>query len=321
MSDNDNLELTMRLPVYILTGFLGSGKTTLLQNLLGYCQGRGLKVGLLVNDFGAVNVDALLLSATQEKRERVELRQLSGGCACCTVSRELVIDLLEMTLTYELDLIIIEASGIADPLDLLDQITTPALLRRMRPAGVVSVVDAARFVDLSRTMPLVQRQIQFADVLILNKRDLLDEAGYAQALAHLQSLNPGVTIYPTTYAEVDPALLLSPLDSRLVNIPHGEHEHPTFHSFEYSLSSPLNRERFEAWVASLPPEVLRAKGFVKFTGDPYLYLLQYLPGQSAITPLELDPTSTTQLIFIGLSLNPADLRAGIDYCADELGVF
>jgi G3E family GTPase len=316
MTDNENQESNPRLPVYILTGFLGSGKTTLLQNLLNYCQGRGLKVGLLVNDFGTVNVDALLLSAAQEKRERVELRQLSGGCACCTVSRELVIDLLEMTLTYELDLIIIEASGIADPLDLLDQITTPALLRRMFPAGVISVVDAARFVDLSRTMPLVQRQTQFADVLILNKRDLLDEAGYTQALSHLQSLNPGVAIYPTTYAEVDPALLLSPLETRLLNSPHGEHEHPTFHAFEYSLTSPMNRERFEAWVAGLSPEVLRAKGFVKFTGDPYLYLLQYLPGQSAITPLEPDPTTNTQLIFIGLSLNPSELQIALDNCAD-----
>ena len=313
---------TKRLPVYLLSDFLGSGKTTLLQKLLEYCQAQGLRLGLLVNDFGAVNVDALLVESaigTSAGDKKVRLQQLSGGCACCTASRELVIDLLEMTMTYELDLIVVEASGVADPLDLLDQLTTPALLRRMYVAAVVGVVDASRVQNLLKLMPLVERQVRFADVLVLNKCDLLDETGYSQAINALENLNSQARLYPAIYADLDPAQILGDTVSHLKSNDSGhtehDHAHLPFHTLEYTLEKPLNRARFEQWLEQLPSQVMRAKGFVRFAEDARRpYLLQYVPGQTKITALEPERTLTAQLVFIGLDMPQAELEAGLEIC-------
>ncbi|NWJ45299.1 MAG: GTP-binding protein [Chloroflexi bacterium] len=303
-----------RLPVYLLTGFLGSGKTTLLQKLLGYCREQSLKVGLLVNDFGAVNVDALLVGAAQRGNEQITMMQLSGGCACCTVSRELVVDILEMTMAYELDLIIIEASGVADALDLLDQLTMPGLLRRIYPAAVVSVVDGLRFYDLAQTMPLVQRQVQYADLLIFNKCDLLVGDIYDKALAELQKLNPHATIHPTSYAEIDPSLIFERITSNVVPQEQAKHNHMTFHAWEHALTKPFDRLSFEALLLRMPLQIIRAKGFVRFFGESALYLLQYVAGQYAFTCLEDSNEIQPKLVFIGQNLNLEELKRSLQEC-------
>jgi G3E family GTPase len=303
-----------RLPVYLLTGFLGSGKTTLLQKLLGYCREQSLKVGLLVNDFGAVNVDALLVGATQRGNEQITMMQLSGGCACCTVSRELVVDILEMTMAYELDLIIIEASGVADALDLLDQLTMPGLLRRIYPAAVVSVVDGLRFYDLAQTMPLVQRQVQYADLLIFNKCDLLVGDIYDKALAELKKLNPHAAIHPTSYAEIDPALIFERITSNVVLQEQANHTHMTFHAWEQALAHPLERLRFEAFISQMPVQIIRAKGFVRFFGESALHLLQYVAGQYSFTCLEDSNEIQSRLVFIGQNLNLEELKRSLQEC-------
>ncbi|MEI7553948.1 CobW family GTP-binding protein [Candidatus Chlorohelix sp.] len=303
-----------RLPVYLLTGFLGSGKTTLLQNLLVYCREQRLKVGLLVNDFGAVNVDALLINSTQRGNNKITMMQLSGGCACCTVSRELVVDILEMTMAYELDLIIIEASGVADVLDLLDQLTMPGLLRRIYPAAVVSVVDGLRFYDYAKTMPLVQRQVQYADLLIFNKCDLLEGDIYDKALVELKKLNPHAAIYPAIYAKIDPALIFERVARNFVPQEQATHNHLTFHAWEHILSSPLDQLRFEAFLSQMPLQIIRAKGFVKFSGEVDLYLLQYVLGQRVLTRLEDSDEIQPRLVFIGQNLNLEELECRLKEC-------
>jgi G3E family GTPase len=308
-----------RLPVYLLTGFLGSGKTTLLQKLLAWCQEQELKVGLIINDFGAVNVDSLLVGAgASANKDNVTLKELSGGCACCTVSKNLVVDLLEMVVSFELDMIIIEASGIADPLDLLDQITTPGLMRRLYPAGVISVVDAPRFFNLAHNMQLVRRQAQFADVLILNKCDIVATLEYDRVQATLLAFNPHAQIHPTIYAEVDPAVVFKATESGLFkrhqpdpehNHDHHDHEHLPFHTFEYYFAKPVVKIAFEQFLANLPKNVLRAKGFVYFEDDNYPTLFQYTPGMKAFTPLSPGDDTTAAAVFIGLNMDKAKLEA------------
>jgi G3E family GTPase len=315
-----------RLPVYLLTGFLGSGKTTLLQKLLAWCQEQSLKVGLIINDFGAVNVDSLLIGAgANANKENITLKELSGGCACCTVSKNLVVDLLEMVVSFELDLIIIEASGIADPLDLLDQITTPGLLRRIYPAGVISVVDAPRFFSLANNMQLVRRQAQFADVLILNKCDMVQDLEYDRAIAALMAFNPNAQIHPTIYAEVDPAIVFKAAESNLFHRHHAEHagheenhehhhdhEHLPFHTFEYYLSKPIKKTAFEQFLSDLPKSVLRAKGFVYFEGDNFPTLFQYTPGIKALTPLLPGDDTTAAAVFIGLNMDKTQIETDLN---------
>jgi G3E family GTPase len=315
MSDGN---LDKRLPLYLLTGFLGSGKTTLLQRLLAYCQQQNWRLGLLLNDFGTVNVDSMLISSAgmaSPEEKQVQMRSLSGGCACCTVSRELMIDLLEMTITYELDLIIIEASGVADAFDLLDQLTSPGLLRRIYPAAVISVIDGPRFAELANTLPLVRRQAEFADILLLNKCDLLEDALYRQTYELLQELNPHARILPAIYAEVETEELLGLQNSRVV-LPDGvEHGHLTFHSLEVALPVELERESFEMFLSKLGREIIRAKGFIKFRGEERSHIFQYVPGQIVFRPLESWETVEHVLVFIGLTLNRERLREELTKCA------
>jgi G3E family GTPase len=319
-------EKIKRLPVYLLTGFLGSGKTTLLQKLLAWCQEQKLKVGLIINDFGAVNVDSLLVGAgANANKDSVTLKELSGGCACCTVSKNLVVDLLEMVVSFELDMIIIEASGIADPLDLLDQVTTPGLLRRLFPAGVISVVDAPRFYSLANNMQLVRRQAQFADVLVLNKCDIVETLEYDRVRAALMAFNPHAQVYPTIFAEVDPAIVFKAEESGLFNRHNHEHDHPNdgssahehdhehlpFHTFEYYFTKTVQKIHFEQFLDDLPKNILRAKGFIYFEGDNFPTLFQYTPGLKALTPLSPGDDTTAAAVFIGLNMDKARLEDGL----------
>ncbi|MEP9393331.1 CobW family GTP-binding protein [Gordonia sp. VNK1] len=196
------------IPVVIVAGFLGSGKTTLLNHLLRTGgAASGTRIGVLVNDFGAVNIDAMLVAGQADGAV-----SLTNGCMCCSVDRDGLEAALDSLLrpSSRLDAIVIEASGIAEPKALIRMVVSAAD-PRMRYGGLIYVVDAAMFERVRAEHPEIDGHVGVADLVMVNKADLVD----ADALAHLRTelaeLNPTAAQVAVTDARIDPQMLFDPV--------------------------------------------------------------------------------------------------------------
>src|ERR1700722_15871414 len=190
------------LPLLLLTGFLGSGKTTTLSHWLGHTGVPLKRVAVIINDFGAVNVDAALLS-----RRQLELRSITGGCVCCQSYEDLVAQVGALADNPEIDLAWIETSGLAEPQEVLDHLSAPewagaTLIRRL-----ILVVDGTDYPCSWRGRAVQEEQIRYADVILLNKTDRLDDAAKQRVEISLRQLNPAARIVVTQRGEVDPGVL------------------------------------------------------------------------------------------------------------------
>jgi G3E family GTPase len=311
------------VPILLVSGFLGSGKTTLMRRLIVDAHQRGLRIAVIVNEFGATDIDSNILRELEREAASEILTGIAGGCACCTGQDELHWTLQEIggrSDESRPDIILMEASGVADPILLLDVATAVQLLSLVRPALLVGVVDVERYVNLQADVaPLLRRQVQMADVIILNKSDLVAQAQIEQTHSELAHLNSHARFESATHCEVgcdalwQRALQKTPgsdaqrvLESA-VNGEPAPHTH--FQTLICPLPHPVERATFEAVLQNLPSNVWRAKGFVHLRGEG-LHLLQYtgggVPGRYQLAPYHL-PMSTqepeTSLVFIGAALD------------------
>lgn len=192
---------TMKIPVTVLTGYLGAGKTTLLGRMLANPQGK--RFAVIVNEFAELGIDSELIESRDE-----EIIQLSNGCLCCSVRGDLLASLEALLERGDFDALIIETTGLADPApiaqtfmlddDLNDQLVLDA---------VICVVDGMHVSSYWNRHPEVIRQLAFADVVLLNKSDLLHPAEVSEVEALLGRLSPSATLYQTTQCELDVRLL------------------------------------------------------------------------------------------------------------------
>ncbi|MFD1177290.1 CobW family GTP-binding protein [Paenibacillus puldeungensis] len=195
-------------PVYILSGFLGSGKTTLLQRLLALWQERGLRPAVIMNEIGDVNLDGLLVSSD------VPMAEMIGGCICCTIRGDLSVQMAELISKEQPDLIVIEATGAGNPLEIFDAVTEVSLYLKLDIKPMITVVDALHFADLyasqkGKTYRLMLEQIRCGSVLVLNKIDLLKEGQEQEIRGQLQKLNPYADIISTVKCGVNLDKILS----------------------------------------------------------------------------------------------------------------
>jgi cobalamin biosynthesis protein CobW len=296
-----------RVPCTIVTGFLGAGKTTLIRHLLTQVRGRTLAV--LVNEFGDVGIDGELLKACGDAACREEnIIELANGCLCCTVADEFIPALTALlSRTPRVDHIVIETSGLALPKPLVQAFHWPAIRSRVTVDGVVVVVDGAalsagavagdldalsrqRAADssLEHDDPIEEvfaDQIACADLVVLNKRDLLDRSQMHTALATISRLLPrAVTVVPVANGAIDPAALLGlgiGTEDDIANRRTGhddedDHDHDDFDSFVVPLPEIADPAAMAARLAAVVAcsGVLRVKGFAAVAGKPLRLVFQ-----------------------------------------------
>ncbi len=190
---------TEPLPLLLLTGFLGSGKTTTLGHWLAHTDVPLKRTAVIINDFGAVNVDAALLA-----RRQLELRSITGGCVCCQSFEDLVAQVAALADNPDFDLVWIETSGLADPEEVLDHLSAPELQDRTVIRRMILVVDGSDFPCSWRGRAVQEEQVRYADLILLNKTDRLDDAARQRVEISLRKINPAARIVTTQRGEVEP---------------------------------------------------------------------------------------------------------------------
>jgi cobalamin biosynthesis protein CobW len=295
-----------RIPCTIVAGFLGAGKTTLIRHVLGNAQGRRLAV--IVNEFGDVGIDGEILKGCGNAACPEEnIVELANGCLCCTVADEFVPALDGILARDGIEHIVIETSGLALPKPLVQAFHWPAIKSRVTVDGVVVVVDGAALADgrvaadlealakqraadtaLAHDDPVeevFEDQIACADLVVLNKRDLLDDAGLAKAYAAIADALPRrVKVIPVADGKVDTGLLLGLgvateddiANRRTHHDTEEEHDHDDFDSFVVPLGEVADPAALTARVAGLAEDfdVLRVKGFAAVADKPLRLLVQ-----------------------------------------------
>ncbi|MGE5095814.1 MAG: CobW family GTP-binding protein [Betaproteobacteria bacterium] len=308
-----------RIPLTVVGGFLGSGKTTLVNRILASLS--GIRAAVLVNDFGSVNIDAALIA-----RHQGRTISLANGCVCCSIGGDLAESLFEvMSCEPRPQWIVIEASGVADPWRIAQVgLADPGL----EFDGVVTLVDCAAAASQLED-PLLEdtltRQIQAADVVVLNKRDLLAGAQLEGLRRRIRKLSPVVAILDTEHSEI-PLEALTSLRPTTAGrpLPGGaEIDHSSrFESVTLAWDGRFRASRLRELLARMPEGVLRAKGIVR-TDEADAHVLQFCGRHGSLRALEANAAGDTgRVVAIGLRgrLPVASLRRAFDgalYRAEE----
>ena len=274
--------MEVRTPLTVITGALGSGKTTLLRYILTVVS---RKIAILMNEFGEIAIDAKILQG-----KNVQMADLGGGCVCCSLLGEFEAAVDEIIATVNPDRIVVETTGVAEPDALVFDIQES--LPQVRLDGVVTVADADAMVKYPRIGHTARMQIESADVILLNKVDLVSESELEVITKKLYDLNNIVTIR-TVRCQIDPDLLFGIGRERIQAPPHHLHQ-PEFESFSYTSQAVFDLISFEEFANTLSNNVYRAKGFVQFSGGTQLF--NFVAGRWDLEPFE---SSTTELVFIG----------------------
>jgi len=311
----------MAIPVIIVSGFLGCGKTTFLHHLLPRCGVVGLRPALIINEVGDVDVDGELLADLHAEQAR-----LVGGCVCCTLQSQLAGTLYDLLERQAGDVIIIECSGLSNPIDVLSALSAPALLREIAVSHIVCLLDVARADKLLQVTELARVQVAGADVLILNKLDRVDTARRERLTALIDGVNTRAVRHWASYGDIGnpalDALLTAPAPVRCAcgegHAHDYDHDHDHAHTHELPssfctvalpLPSRVERAALETLLRDLPDNVIRAKGFAAVSEEGW-HVIQMVYDAFDITPLHgAAPAIGAVLVCIGQHLEPAKLQA------------
>jgi G3E family GTPase len=336
------------MPVTIITGFLGSGKTTLLNQILKNRQ--DLKVAVLVNEFGDINIDSQLLVSTED-----DMVELSNGCICCTINEGLV-DAVYRVLEREerIDCMVIETTGVADPLPIILTFVGTELRDLTSLDSVLAVVDSETFTPEHFDSEAAFKQVAFADIVLLNKTDLAPQAKVEELEAYIRTVKEGARILHSRYGEVPLPLILGVgltqaelFDSVETQEKHEYHEQEHHHKHEHehhdehdhhhehhhhghqshhldndgfiSLSfqseRPFDVHKFQEFLTEkMPFDVFRAKGILWFNDSPMRHIFQLSGPRYELDASEWLTSPKNQLVVIGRKLDTAQIREQLNSC-------
>lgn len=310
------------IPVSILTGFLGAGKTTLLNYILK--QQRDYKFAIIVNEIGKIGIDGQLVENAKD-----EMLEMSNGCVCCTVRKDLVKGIQKLLKKGGFDYILIETTGIADPGPVAQTFTNiPALQKFVRLDSIITVVDAEQIFTQMKNEETAREQVVMADYLLLNKVDLVDEAQLAKVEAEFARLNPEAQIFRTDHSQVNLKELLDmhvfDLDQKLRIDPNFQNEIGTRHhhdiqSHSFLFDAPFNVDRLQQWIEDLSKteKVYRSKGILSLSGHPRRAIFHGVNNRFSIfwdRLWEASEKRESQLVFIGRDLDATRIKTGLERC-------
>lgn len=302
------------LPLTVIGGFLGAGKTTLVNKLLSGTH--GIRVAVLVNDFGRINIDAALITS-----QTADTISLANGCACCTIAGDLTKTLLELAgREVPPEAIVLEASGLADPLGIAQVALANPVLRL---DGILAVLDAeaaARTASDPACAATLSAQAAAADLVILNKVDLVDTETLASARALAAELAPGKPVIETRHAEVPAEIVLGIRSERVFApglAPDAGHA-AAFGSWSGSTTALLDSAGLHAMLDCLPAGVLRAKGVLRLSGAPDCRTVYQRVGKrwSFVTDEQAEAPAVSSLVVIGPAdaIDSTELSRRFDAC-------
>ncbi len=323
-----------RIPATILTGFLGSGKTTLLNHILRH--NPGLRIAIIVNELGEVGIDGGLIEQVPED----DIVELTAGCICCTIRGDLLAGLQRILRRAEPpEYLIIETTGIADPLPVAQTLFIPGLTQIVRLDGIVTLVDAEQFLVQLPQSAMATAQVEFANMLLLNKTDLVPPETLAAVAAKLRAMNPYAPILHADHGNVDLRLLLDVgafrVDDRFTEgaadwlreeAAHDhDHDHPHHGHLDdegigtvsFVTTEPFAIDRLEQFWTTLPETVFRGKGVLYMEGVRERCIFHQVGARVLVESQRVwreDETPENRLVFIGRSLDSAAICATLRGC-------
>lgn len=309
-----------KIPVMLVTGFLGSGKTTFINQLLK--QNKGVKIGLIENEFGDVSIDARLITDYQPE----SIVELNNGCICCTIYNEFSLALQELVKKHDhLEELIIETTGVADPGPIIKPFYEDDDLKRIfELKGTVCLIDSTNFHQYFGGLTQ-QKQVVLSDLIILNKASLADQPTMEGIHTKVKALNTTAMVIETDYASIDSMHLniLQPqlqdeLAKKLRKPLYSQREIADFHTITIRFGGLLNESQFGEWFnyfASLHrTSIFRIKGLVNFENNPLTGIVQSVGGAISITEGSVrtpyDPVENI-LVFIGREINQHEIEKEI----------
>jgi G3E family GTPase len=273
--------VTLPVPILLVTGFLGAGKTTIVNHLLAHAEGR--RIAAVVNDFGAINIDAELIAGASDG-----VVSLSNGCICCSLEGDLLRTLATLLRRDPRpEFIVIETSGIGDPADIVRNLMDPVIWREAPLETVLCIVDATASAETLNDA-LLRSQLRAADVVALSKVDLADPAACAHVRDIIRTQRPAAVLLDASHGEV-PTALLFPTDVECVPAPREVRPRrpvaDRFETLSWTSERPVSLARLQQAIGRLAPKLARAKGLFETVEQPgRLTVFQLAGGRATLAP-------------------------------------